>query len=333
MLIGKGLTPSRALAALACLLASLASSDKFFEQRGKSCNSETLTRHSRVSSFAACKQKCLDYEGLCLALDYNSDDEMCYLKYECDNLVSKRNNDAAVRDLQNYVQLSGFGCGDETLKTMTDTNSMTDCKDECDDDPDCRVVTRNTESKKCFLKASCDKEKSEDDNESALKVSEYWDRDDYGCDDPNQDRKELEVASTNACKWACEEDVQCRAATFSSSSGTCYLSETCEQVKAKDDNDLVVKRNSYQILEKTGCTSTTLRRSVQTESTFDECMYACDSYASCDAFTFNTDEKQCYLKYTACDHNERKDKDDNISAIKKGRKGCYDQITRVCYAR
>jgi hypothetical protein len=131
----------------------------------------------------------------------------------------------------------GVGCDDDTLERYSDF-TMEECERACEANSECRVFTFNTDNERCYLKATCDDIKLDDDNDTGVKVMF-----DYlyakGCDD--DDVAVIRDISEGACEEACRGDPSCRYFVFNLDNGKCFLKGACDQPKDDIDNLTGVK--------------------------------------------------------------------------------------------
>lgn len=113
----------------------------------------------------------------------------------------------------------------------------------------------------------------------------------WGIDRGGNDITSISAASPDACKVACNKNVDCRAFSFSPSGGTCWLKRG---VMAPSNSTDRVSGIPDRFVSGFDTPGNDLSNFASTKA--DECANACAMNPSCNAFTLNLGNNRCYLK-------------------------------------
>jgi hypothetical protein len=124
-------------------------------------------------------------------------------------------------------------------------SSVEGCGAACDAELMCAAFTFNTETRRCFLKETCNSTKWADSDVSGAKLSfEYL----YatGCDDGSIGV--TEGVTEAACEELCRGESECRYFTYNLEKLKCFLKPTCSKPKNNPNNITGAKLGPLQIM-------------------------------------------------------------------------------------
>lgn len=225
-----------------------------------------------------------------------------------------------------WLDLDGVGCNGPTLSTKRVTSREL-CKSECEAEDSCSAYSFNDAKGRCFLKRGrClvrDKNAGNDSGELPGRVTEgrpqvyFMHLKFRSCEDDNLGEGQ-KVDGLEACEALCAADERCLAYSLNVDRMRCYLkSEPCKQQADNDSNLSGVRLGTvetpvlFERLSATGCNDETL--ATVHRASRKACEISCAATADCAAYSFNKDNRKCFLKPTAC--LEPEDQDRNESGV------------------
>ena len=278
-------------------------SNDYFGLPNTKCNGATLSKIREVSSIGKCKKLCDNYAGLCNAITFDTENDICYLKLDCENDDDGKDGyNSAVKKSQ-YTKVPKTKCADSPVEKIDGIKSLGACSNECDHVKQCEAVSFHDKGNDCYLLKECDEPTDDKEYTTLIRQAKYTEYNGVECEQ-NVHKDIHGVNSLSSCKLECDSDSTCRVANYDNKANICYLMESCEDQEGKNGAfDSAVKRHSYKILEQVSCKGDTLERFKDVQS-FHDCLALCDRYQKCDGLTYDKKSNECSIKDTGC-HNRQ----------------------------
>ena len=236
---------------------------KFTMQWATECTDPNYYTYPKgIEPKGACEQLCRT-DSFCGAYNYRPLLKSCQLKFTCNSKVKKPGVSSGLKirskpsppppppaAKNKWRRLNFYECPDDNLKILTNRGREY-CQWECARRPECGAYTVYP-GNKCHIKSGpCKKPVRKWVANSGAKVGfeiappppppvpkpasvKYTILEKVGCKDENKEIKR--GVTVEACAAACASDTSCKAYTFNTARGDCFLKSTCEkQWQSRDD--------------------------------------------------------------------------------------------------
>ncbi|HEX2644869.1 MAG TPA: PAN/Apple domain-containing protein [Thermoanaerobaculia bacterium] len=196
------------------------------------------------------------------------------------------------------------------------TNNLDACKSACGKDSRCRAYTYLPSKQECYLKDRVNSAQRSRDGVTGVK-QEFGGGGGIGnlTEEPGYDRRGDDYTSfrgrdLNECQRACNRESRCRAYTFDTRSGDCYLKSRVNKGQRdggmvtgyKTDGGAGETRPPYpgggggSLTEESGRDRKGNDYDSFRSRSLDDCKQECRRDSRCQAYTFIRSSRECYLK-------------------------------------
>jgi hypothetical protein len=222
--------------------------------------------------------------------------------------------------------------------TSFHARSLCACVETCRYDYRCRAYSYDTREGTCYLKERVNSAQRKEEMVTGYKREEGGDHEsglteERGYDRRGSDYTSFRSRSLSDCKGACRRDGRCRAYSYDTREGTCYLKSRVNSAQRKEE---MVTGYKSEDDDNSDDSSDDDDRGLTEERGYDrrgndytsfrarglsDCLGACRKDHRCRAYTYDTRNDACYLKDRV---NSAQRNGDMVTGYKREDGGGYD---------